>query len=590
MGKTLAQGNLPCLSTPPSAMRLPTPALATAAFVAALAAAPAAAQAGGPDPAGDRLVPAPSAPAAARGGCALGEAEATLDANAVRATLYNTGGLFWRGAAPVYEVPAGSGRHPVFAAGLWVGGTVAGEVRFAGATYRNWEFWPGPIGPDGATTPERCAAFDRIWVVSQADLDAYGGGQPPTADLAEWPVAQGAPFFVDADGDGRRGIAEPVVELDLGDDGYSAELGEGRQIDLAAGERPLVHGSQTAWWVVNDVGGAHAWSGSAPLGVEVRVQAVAVADPERPALHRATVYRYAITNRSGASIDGLRSSFFADVHVGHGDDDYFASDTTRSMMIGYNGAESDSEYGATPPAVGVDVLSGAVSTYFDNEPIGPATVGDGAYAWMNGRSASDGSPIRRGGSGEETLWFWDGDPVARAFWTMENHDGAGWSLQPRDVSGIVTAAHGALGDGETATFDLAILYARGDSRLHSVTRLREASDEVQALYDAGALLGTASLPPVAGEAAPDGAELSLAVHPNPASGRAEVPFALAASADVRLSVVDALGREVAVLADGPHAAGDHAASLDAGSLAAGVYVVRLRGDGAHAVRRLTVVR
>ncbi|MEL7362720.1 MAG: hypothetical protein AAFN13_11665, partial [Bacteroidota bacterium] len=76
--------------------------------------------------------------------CELGTATADLDINNVRARLYNTGGLFWRGGDPVYEVPKGSGVQAIFASGIWIGGQVDEVLRFAGADYGNWEFWPGP--------------------------------------------------------------------------------------------------------------------------------------------------------------------------------------------------------------------------------------------------------------------------------------------------------------------------------------------------------------------------------------------------------------------------------------------------------------
>ena len=81
-----------------------------------------------------------------------------------------------------------------------------------------------------------------------------------------------------------------------------------------------------------------------------------------------------------------------------------------------------------------------------------------------------------------------------------------------------------------------------------------------------------------------------AVGPNPAAGDVRVPFRLAAAGDVRLSVVDVLGREVAVLVDGPLAAGPHSATWAAGRAPAGLYVVRLDALGVRAVRRVTVAR
>ena len=57
-----------------------------------------------------------------------------------------------------------------------------------------------------------------------------------------------------------------------------------------------------------------------------------------------------------------------------------------------------------------------------------------------------------------------------------------------------------------------------------------------------------------------------------------------------LSVYDALGREVAVLASGRQTAGEHTADWSAAGVAPGVYVVRLQAGGAVASHRVSVVR
>ena len=50
-------------------------------------------------------VAVPVARAQTPGTCATGTATKDLDINNVRARLYNTGNLFWRGGANVYNVP-----------------------------------------------------------------------------------------------------------------------------------------------------------------------------------------------------------------------------------------------------------------------------------------------------------------------------------------------------------------------------------------------------------------------------------------------------------------------------------------------------
>ncbi|MDX1419739.1 MAG: zinc-dependent metalloprotease [Rubricoccaceae bacterium] len=82
----------------------------------------------------------------------------------------------------------------------------------------------------------------------------------------------------------------------------------------------------------------------------------------------------------------------------------------------------------------------------------------------------------------------------------------------------------------------------------------------------------------------------LDLYPNPMDARATVRYAVGAAGTVRVSVYDVLGREVAVLADGTHGAGTHAVGFDAQGLPSGVYVVRVRTEGAVATQRVTLAR
>lgn len=86
------------------------------------------------------------------------------------------------------------------------------------------------------------------------------------------------------------------------------------------------------------------------------------------------------------------------------------------------------------------------------------------------------------------------------------------------------------------------------------------------------------------------APVLAAPTPNPAGGPVTLAYRLATSARVRLTVYDALGREVAVVAAGERAAGVHAATWDAAGAAPGRYLVRLEADGATATRPVTVRR
>ncbi|MEM1042682.1 MAG: S8 family serine peptidase [Bacteroidota bacterium] len=76
-------------------------------------------------------------------------------------------------------------------------------------------------------------------------------------------------------------------------------------------------------------------------------------------------------------------------------------------------------------------------------------------------------------------------------------------------------------------------------------------------------------------------------YPNPSSGRVTLPLVLGEDAEARVEVFDVLGRRVALLHDGPLAAGRHALALDGAVLPAGVYVVRATVGGPGEARQLT---
>ena len=95
---------------------------------------------------------------------------------------------------------------------------------------------------------------------------------------------------------------------------------------------------------------------------------------------------------------------------------------------------------------------------------------------------------------------------------------------------------------------------------------------------------------VATEGDAEGNALSLSASPNPLRSATRMAFSLPGAAPVRLDAFDVLGRRVAVLHDGPLAAGNHERQFDASALPAGVYVLRLQTDAGVATTRVTVVR
>src|SRR4051812_19775567 len=74
-----------------------------------------------------------------------------LDKNQVKTIIWEVNDKFWNMYGDQnrsYEVPAGSGKHCMFANSIWIGGLDAGgQLRLAANTYKQMgtDFWPGPL-------------------------------------------------------------------------------------------------------------------------------------------------------------------------------------------------------------------------------------------------------------------------------------------------------------------------------------------------------------------------------------------------------------------------------------------------------------
>lgn len=494
--------------------------------------------------------------------CVLGAADVDLNINNVRAKMYNIGGLFWRGGGAQYEVPynpdaEAAGPGSIFASGIWVAGLLDGNpdnLRFAGSTYSNWEFWPGPLDAEGETTAGRCTSFDKLWRVSFEDIQDYtanGLTSTTNQDLTGWPIAQGAPYFQDTNGNDRRDPAEPRLELNLGDAGYSLTRGGGATLDLAAGFRPDIIGDQAVWWVMNDNGNTHGWSGAAPLEVEVRAHAFAFSTAD--ALNNTTFYRYQFVYRGPSDLEESYISLWSDPDLGNFGDDYVGSDPELGLGFVYNGDNNDEGaggYGSLPPALGYDFFQGPLVNddgidnngngevdednerlqvetfyYFTNQggPTGdPAASEDRgvvSYRLMQGLW-KDGVPFTRGGDGynpgseDFTLFAFPDDPPA--FWSEYNSNGLGRANAPDDRRfGVVTGPF-TMRPGDIQEIVFGIVWAQAPQacqatatpQIASLQQLKFDDITVQGAFNADFVL-PAPPPAVSVEATPLDQEIVL---------------------------------------------------------------------------------
>ena len=554
---------------------------------------------------------APAALAQETGDCSPGTAHVVLDGSDVRASVYNTGRLFYDASTqpddpPHFEVPKGGGVDAMFSSSLWVGGLAGGDpssLRMAATTYGGADYWPGPLASSGGIpSTEDCAAADRIWHVTLEDVARYNDTGAATADLADWPVHLGAPVV---DGDG--------IETNY---------------DLAAGDRPAILGDESAWWVLNDRGNVHEWSGLAPAGLEVRVTAFTVSEPyarERLALgqfagdvQRMVFVRHALTYQSEVPLADTYVGFHVDPDIGVFSDDHVGTVPEQDLVIAYNGTDIDTLYGASPPASALRILNGPSERALSGSlvPVSGSSLIGYLCAERGGRGHSayrelqslhcDGVPQTYGGDGYNpgattfSAFAYPGLPPS--YWSQRNTNGAGRTDRPADVR--ILASHGPFDmmAGETYTVDTAYLWARAaQGALASVNRLvLEAAPAAQtvpftpdpdlATLRLGDLPGVVTTPadPVPG---PGRNALASTAWPSPAIGVARLSLDLATEADVRLEVFDALGRRVAVPLDGVLGAGLYRPEVDVAGWPAGLYVYRLTLGGRPAgTGRLVVAR
>lgn len=365
----------------------------------------------------------------------------------------NAGGLEW---------PIGSGNSPIFGAGQWISAQVDGEVRVAGVIHDATEFQPGVILPSGEAANRRDAAYR--WYT----LEPGGVG-----DWDSWPVDQGAP--VDANGD------------------------------------PLLIGDRTSFCVWNDLG-EHSLFSTNKLGAEVRQTIFGFNRAD--ALGDMVFIKWQIVNKSGNNWESTYLSIWSDPDVGDGWDDFVGSDPELGLGYCYNADNDDQNYGAAPPAVGIDFFQGPII----DEVGSTVTLPDGtvlqdkkmlkmtAFIFYNNNDSNFGNPQTSGDvwnyqrgywrdnslitdpDGNATAFMFTGDPESDTGWLDSNTDDrrflmtTGPFTMPAwdDLDGDGQAEFGEPGVQEIVA---GVIVAKGINNLNSVTKLKEVDELAQMAYD-----------------------------------------------------------------------------------------------------------
>lgn len=381
-------------------------------------------------------------------------------------------------------LPRGPGATTVlYAAGLWLGGTLDGSVRVSLGEYAS-DFLPGSIAigsPMPLGDPRMTVYKVARWTGNPADSThlertAAELAADPSLDplvhhswneYMRWAVPYGAPW---------RYYRLPVTTTADPDDHV-----------IVPG--PDVTGDQMLWSVYRDAGEyeprGNAHTGSLPLTVEVR-QSVFAYDRPGPLGHTAFV-RYEILKRGAGTIPDLRVGLWSDPDIGLDlYDDLTGCDPGGSLGFAWNTMwGQDPAFGSGKPVVAFRMLA-ARSTA--EPPAGPLLQAFSEY--VNGADPrltahywnllrglrQDGTPMTDSATGRPTTYQYPGDPLT----------GSGWcDATPGNVKMVAATRPLPLGIGDTVVVWCAIAVGQGATPAGSLVAMRCAADVADDLYSTG---------------------------------------------------------------------------------------------------------
>lgn len=457
--------------------------------------------------------------------------------NNVRARLTTGGDVWWDGDDGRYVVPKVAPGVPevssIFAGAVWLGGyDDGGNLKLAAQTYGRstgkFDYWPGPLIPDGDNQgeieKETCAKWDRFFTVSALDIDKhkaqfeqaklagipYDEAEVPR-DVRGWP-AKGNPYFFDVHEFELPNTSQGLAgfhDYD-GDGNYDPVQGDYPIIEIR-GCPDIYYGDEMTFWIYNDSGNSHAESGAVlPLKMEVQVQTFAYSTSDE--INNMTFQRYKLINRAITSIDSTYFAWWVDPDLGCHTDDYVGCDVERSLAYVYNEDAVDGTTGCNcdggvntyceeVPILGVDYFRGPLDengdelgmssfTYYNNgsigSPEGGTTDPDNDQQYYNYMSGTwkDGSPFQFGGNG----WQQGTYDIDYAFVDPPNLEG-GWSMSTQNLAfgdrrTVQASGPFRLDPGAVNELIVGAVWVADQAYPDpSIRKLQEADDIAQKLFD-----------------------------------------------------------------------------------------------------------
>lgn len=471
------------------------------------------------------------------------QSQSILEHNNTRAYL-PTNGMFFRDIVnntPGYEVPKDDGVHTIYSLVFQYAAKTAQDsilLCLGGLDSLTTDVQSGPYRTNhNYNSAYQTANNNKYWEICQEEIDIYrnwweacvGSNQNPTdcnnlptpsneslTRIYEWP----------AHGDNNEGEwywQAPFFDHPESTPGF---------YDPQNGDYPLIRGCCATYMVQND-DVQNTFSNTPSMGIEMHYMFYHYQN--WGTLNDVTFAEVRILNHSGVDYPEFTYGVYADTDLGNAMDDFFGTDSTRSLFYTYNADILDEAsvvstgYGSNPPAFGITALEAPLTSAVI--PYGGAGA-LGNWNEMNGLNASGQAIVSA--QGDTTKFLYNENPNAASSWSEENIGNIGG-----DRRALIQTNHGPFLDGEEILQTYALVYARdGNTRLENVDDLLTKVDDVHAFYDtinnAQCSGGVLSLITIKNE--------GFTISPNPSNSYVNIEPD--GSSEFEVSLLDASGKEV----------------------------------------------
>ncbi len=384
----------------------------------------------------------------------------------------------------------------IYEDGLIWGAKVGRETRVNGSVYRHG-LQAGKILPSGEADNPNDGKY-RVFKIRKGWESLPPGPRRDAyeKDYNEWPIADGAPYVLDKDGN----------------------------------KVPEFVGDEVLWCVSNDLDQSRSTYtyGTLPMGLE---QQMTVFGFNRTGdLGDMVFKKYTLINKGNLTLKDVILAYWSDTDLGDAADDYTGCDTILKLGYTYNGDNNDEKfYGVAPPAVGYVFFQGpivegattdsakfltkwrhgyknlpmtAFTFYINADPTGQYLDPDQGvaagsiqfYYYMTGKSRT-GVQFVDPHTNIPTNVILAGDPVAGTGWYEGPIGWPGGNHDPGDRRHLMSSGPFTMAPGDTQEVVVGIVIARGSSNLNSVTELKKKTRTAQIAYDNDFNLTPAPDPP-----------------------------------------------------------------------------------------------